>query len=149
MGRQKVTSQEIDGYRYAVVQLPATTGRKISVELAKALAPALTAMVKDAKLGQVSVSSLLDKELSAGDIGDAVEVLFDRLPPRRIDELMTLFAEHSDVFGDGFGDGGAPLAKNFDEHFAGRYAAMYQWLWFALRVNFADFFGDHGGEVAQ
>ena len=37
----------------------------------------------------------------------------------------------------------APMARNFDDHFAGRYAAMTRYVLFALKVQLWDFFGDN------
>jgi hypothetical protein len=145
MGRQKVMSPEIDGYRYAVLPFMATEGRRISLELVRAIGPALAHILGD---GPVSKATIADLQVSPDAIGHAINSAFNHLSLERIDALIARLAEQTDAYGDGFGDAGAPLDKQFDEHFAARYKAMYQWLMFALRVNFADFFpGGHGGTV--
>jgi hypothetical protein len=50
-------------------------------------------------------------------------------------------SQNTEIYGEGFGDAGAPLSRNIDDHFAGRYDAMLEWFMFALEVNFSGFFG--------
>lgn len=146
--REKIKSHDIDGYTYTVVQLPATVGRKLSVEFARAIVPAVAALVGDkTDGGGVSGSELqglMGKKVDAAGLQKALDSLFANLPDTRIDEIMQLLSQHTDIYGPEYGDQGAPLDKQFDEHFAGRYKAMYRWLLFAVRVNFQDFFDGFG-----
>lgn len=148
MARQQVRSPEIDGFRYVVTQLDARTGRRLAFDLASSVLPAM------AELMSALPDAKPDKETLAKAIGNqgavsAVQRLVAALPPSRLDEITELMAESTAVHGPGYGDAGAPLSRQFEDHFAGRYKAMLQWLAFALRVNFADFFGGTGGEVLR
>lgn len=46
-----------------------------------------------------------------------------------------------DVFSERTFVDGKPLDKIFDFHFAGKYGAMFQWLFFCIETNFGDFLG--------
>lgn len=144
--RQTVTSHEIRGFKYSVRQLPATVGRRLSLQLARAVLPALTSLLDGAPGGsKQSVGQLIGAQLKPDVLRQAVQTALSALPDAQMDDIIGLLAEHTDVYGPGFGDAGAPLSSHFAEHFAGRYRAMFEWLWFALKVNFADFFGDSIG----
>jgi hypothetical protein len=67
---------------------------------------------------------------------------------QEVDAIIEELADATEITGPGFGDAGAPLKRHFDEHFAGSYLAMYKWLAFALKANFADFF-EGTGSAAQ
>lgn len=151
--RQKFKSQDIAGYRYVVTQLGADSGRKMADELVRALVPVLADLLKALPKSEQAVSAgnvrdFLDL-VDPSCIPDMVERAFKALPSERLDSIIEQLAETTDVFGEGYGDAGAPLGRNFDEHFAGRYKAMYQWLFFALKVNFADFFSEKVGELVS
>jgi hypothetical protein len=119
------------------------------VEFARALVPALATIIGELSgkkgLGSTDFQSLLDTDLDGDSLRAALDVVLENLSDTRVDEIMELMSQHTDIFGPGFGDQGAPLDKNFDDHFAGRYKAMYRWLVFAVRANFSDFFGESGG----
>lgn len=150
MAREQIRSPVIDGYQYVVRQLGARTGRKIADELFRALLPALIELAAsgDDKKG-VKLESIIEG-LTAASARNAIEIALKALPPARVDALIDTLAGLTDIYSPGsdeFGDSGAPLSRQFDDHFAGRYKAMYQWLVFALKVNFADFFTEAVGEI--
>jgi hypothetical protein len=137
--RKKLRSEPIDGYTYEVTQLPAREGRRILVQLMKILAPTLGALLKNA-----DTDKLDNIDLTNVDLEGAARALSEAADVRVFDELSDSMASATEVWGAGFGDAGAPLTHHFDDHFAGRYAAMLRWLGFALKANFADFFVGKG-----
>jgi hypothetical protein len=139
MARDKVKSDEIDGFVYEVHQLPATKGEEIGAELVAMVLPMLGALAGEGN-GKVNVGSVGDLDLRALGLKATAEVFADKLTAPRLREIRAIMAAHTDIYGEGFGDAGAPLRLQYDEHFAGRYDAMLEWFAFALEVNFRGFF---------
>lgn len=74
---------------------------------------------------------------SEADWGRAVGKFLKSLSPENLRYLADAMASHTDVTTP---DGKSPrLSDVFDAHFRGRTLEMFQWLIFALEVNFADF----------
>ena len=92
----------------------------------------------------IAHEDIADVDLSKVDLAGAASALADAVDPDEFDRIVEQLAATTEVWGPGFGDAGAPLGRNFDEHFASRYVAMLKWLAFALKVNFADFFDGKG-----
>ncbi len=110
-------SKSISGVDYHVTTLGAIEGRKVYVQLMKALAPGLKSSKTEDFLSNVLMN-----------LDEAVVV-----------DLSDRFARVTTV-----DVGGAlrPCLKDiFDLHFAGKYSEMTQWLMFCLEVNFGDFLG--------
>jgi hypothetical protein len=150
MARQKIKSGDIAGYRYVVTQLGAIEGRKWADELGRAVIPAivevLSSLPEETKKKKVTIEDVIGA-VGIQQARSGLDVILTGLPSARFDTLIGLLSENTDIYGPGFGDAGAPLARNFDDHFAGRYKAMFQWLAFALKVNFVDFFSERVGEI--
>jgi hypothetical protein len=134
--RKKTKSDPIDGFVYEVTQLPAREGRGILVALTKVIVPTLGAAIP----GAVGASSLADVDLSDINFDSLAHTLAESLDESMFARVCDAMVGTTEVWGEGFGDAGAPLVKWFDDHFAGRYLAMLKWLAFALRCNFLDFF---------
>ena len=156
MARERIKSHDIDGYQYIVTQLGAVQGKRLATELARAVLPALAQLLGDSKLelpkDKGEKDALLTRVLesiSADQVQGALKLALDALPQARLEAIIGVMSDSTDILGPGFGEAGAPMNKNFDEHFAGRYRAMTKWLAFALKANFADFFGgsEQVGEV--
>jgi hypothetical protein len=139
MARDKVKSEPIDGFVYEVTQLPATKGEEIGADLIGMVMPLLGALAGEGS-GEISIESVSDLDLRALGLKAAADVFADKLTGPRLREIRKIMAEHSEIYGDGFGDAGAPLSRNYDDHFAGRYDAMLEWFLFSLEVNFSGFF---------
>ena len=119
----KCESKKIGACEYRVTQLGAVAGRGAFLRLVRALGPMLAGLATAG--GKVDLGEVFGRlELSEADLT----------------YFCDLFAEKTFVM---LPDGKMPrLDKCFDEHFAGSYLFMVQWLAFAVKVNFADFFGD-------
>lgn len=128
-------TREIDGTAYQVSQFGATQGRKILARLAKALGPALAALVAGAPEGAKA-----DAAVSRANIGEAIRALCEGLREEDLDLLTSALVEKTMVRVDADSDAWVPLKGVFDAHFAGRYAALLGWIAFGLEVNYGDFF---------
>jgi hypothetical protein len=139
VARQALKSQPIDGFTYDVMQLAAGAGLRMASELAKIVLPSIGAAT-----GSLDLSKGLKVAFAANIDGAMLEraaaALAGNLSSPRIQEIVSELAGTTNIFGPGFGDAGAPLRVHFDDHFAARYGALVQWLWFALKVNFESFF---------
>ena len=131
--RQKLKSDPIDGFVYEVTQLGAMDGKRLYAQVLKIALPALGAAFKGQNLSEASQADVASMALD--EVATTLAGSLDGLDP-----MIETLARTTDITGPGFGDAGAPLMKNFDDHFAGRYAAMTKWLMFALKVNLLDFF---------
>ena len=84
-------------------------------------------------------------------LGDALDKafrgFFDRMTKEKQRELMKTMAKMSMVVMD---DGKEPpLSPIFNSHFKGRVMAMYQWVFFALKTQFSDFFTGADAGISQ
>ena len=139
MARQKIKSEPIGGFTYEVTQLGAVEGKKLYVQVAKIVLPAMGAALKGRDIKSITKDDLAG--FAWDEVAKALVTSLDGIDPI-IDSMM----RSTDVYGEGFGPEGAPLARNFDDHFAARPMAMLQWLVFAVKANLADFFdGEMGG----
>jgi hypothetical protein len=148
MARDKVKSEPIDGFVYEVIQLPATKGEEIGAELLAMGIPLLGALAGESKV-EPDNKSFGDLDLRSLGLKAATDVFADKLTAPRLREIRKIMAENTDIYGDGFGDAGAPLKIHYDDHFAGRYDAMLEWFLFALEVNFKGFFVGLWGRVTR
>lgn len=128
--------REIDGHRYQVTQLGATQGRKLLTRLAKALGPALAALVAGSPSDPKAAAPAASRE----NVGAAIKALAENLREEDLEAVIAALADRTMVQTDPTTDAWVPLKGVFDAHFAGRYAAMFGWVAFGLEVNFGDFF---------
>jgi hypothetical protein len=148
MARDKVKSEPIDGFVYEVTQLPATKGEEIGTDLVAMVVPMIGALAGDGN-SKVSVESVGDLDIRALGLRAGADVFSVQLTSPKLKEIRKTMAAHTDIYGEGFGDAGAPLSRNYDDHFAGRYDAMAEWFIFALEVNFSGFFVGLWGRMAN
>jgi hypothetical protein len=132
MARLKIKSEPIDSYVYEVTQLGAVEGKRIYAQVLKMVLPALGAALKGRDLSGISKADV------AGMALDEIAVALVRSLDG-VDAIIETLAKTTDIYGPGFGDAGAPMWRNFDEHFAGKYLSLSKWFLFALKANFQDF----------
>lgn len=132
----KSETKTIDGITFEVTQLPYTRGHKVLLRLFRALAPAVAEA-----LGQAP--ELKERELGSLDIRDvkpalaaAVGRLVQDLSEEDFDFVNDELASHSFVLQDGKK---LKLQSEREFLFAGNYWLMFQWLAFAVKVNFLGF----------
>lgn len=134
----KSETKTINGHTYDVTQLPYSQGKSLLMRLFKCLGPAMAKALgvapelKDRKLSEMKLSEV------APVLGVTCEQLAQDLSEEDFDFAVALLGQYSYVIGDT----GArqQLTSDFLEfHFAGNYGELFQWLAFALRVNYLGF----------
>lgn len=133
MARHAETSPDIDGFTYRVTQLRVTEGLEIMTELTKMILPSVGTIAGE------GLSNLLEADLSSDKFSRVATHLATSLTSAKVKKTVDALARSTEIFGPGFGDGGAPLDKHLDTHFAGRYGELISWLVFALKVNYGNF----------
>jgi hypothetical protein len=132
----------INGTEYEVTMLPYSLGRKLLVRLYKVLAPPLASVVAEApnvngdvELNLESLATLigLAPALSAG-----ANTLAEHLTEDDLEYVVSTLMQFTKIKNErGIF---VPLTKADAEfHYAGNYGEQFQWLWFALKVNYAGF----------
>jgi hypothetical protein len=114
---------EVDGVTYTLTQFGAKKGQTLLLTCAKIVGPAL---------GKAASSGYGDVQL-----GGMLEELFDGLDEPTMERICADFSEAC-LF-DANGKTGLPLKAHYDDHFAGRYLQMLQWLRECFKVNYGDF----------
>lgn len=140
---RKQKSIKIGGNDYKLTQLGALEGRKLWLELVQIVAAPLE------KLARTDGGQVDDATMIA-----AVGALVDKLDTDTAERLYAAFGKHCEVhIVDERGDRWPTLeGMVFDDHFAGNYVAMSQWLGECILFNFLDSFfpgGSVGGMLAQ
>lgn len=132
MGIEKRTTT-IDGHTYTLTLFGAKEGQRVLLRLAKILGPAAAEIVTRGDEGAAAAI-----QMALGTAADAdLEFLTDSFCAR-CDLVYTM------TTGAGPRPTPTPLKTQYDEHFAQRYMALGEWLFWCIQENFADFFGDKG-----
>ncbi len=150
-------SNPIDGFRYKVYMLDPLVAADTLADLGHLLAP-----VAGSLGGSLAVSkgdalgTLLDGVEEGEDaqtlglneaIERAVVGFFERFSKAKQRELFNLMMNQTSVI---MPDGTEPrLSKIFSVHFKGRLKPMYLWFFFAMKVQFSDFFSGPGGDMSR
>jgi hypothetical protein len=139
----------IDGVRYEITQLGAEAGRGLYKKFVTAIGPLLREVVSGNALDELQ-ASIKD---AGGDVPEAAEQAgmkalqlivplliraIETLPDALFEELCQVFAESCEFIAGKATNGNdipMPLAQEFDDHFAGDYVALTQWLGHCIRVN--------------
>lgn len=109
-------TKQIGGSTYVVRQLPATQAQRLFVRLTKLLGPGVAELTKG-KTGMRPAALSVLSQLNESDVEDITKQM----------------AKMSEV-------DNKPLHLIFETHFTGKHADLWQWLLFALEVQFKDFF---------
>jgi hypothetical protein len=127
----RTESKIIGGLEYRVSQLPVDAGLEVGVCIARALGPALIAIMGGESLATVDKAAL----------GDALA----KLSATDLKFVCKVFAEKTFVVD---GKNKMPRLDNvWDTHFAGRYKALLEWLSFCVQMNASDFLGSLPSET--
>jgi hypothetical protein len=140
----RTESKVIGGVEYRVTQLGAIMGRAVFLRLVKAIGPVLASLAsKEGTLSAlVKGGGKVDTTVDFGEILSHLNLSEDDAK-----YLCDAFAEKTFVVEAP--DKMPKLSNVFDEHFAGRYAAMGQWIAFCVKLNYADFFSDSLAEAIK
>jgi len=136
----KSEKKTINGHVYEVTQLPYSPGHKLLLLLGRKLGPALaTAFAgipnkKNVDLGDREIATL------APAFSEALSKLLQDLDEASFDFMVETLAHYSKIeIKEGVM---APLKGEMEMHFASNYGELFQWLLFALRINYVGFSGE-------
>lgn len=137
-------SKEIKGaddvtVTYTVHMMPPLDALDLFQDLVKVIGPGLAPIFNN--LG--TIVALLDQEVEGmrtDFLGEAIKTLSSGVDKKVTREVIKKLAEHTSIAGE---TGSVSLAKVLDAHFgnAGLAAMMFDWLPFALQVQYGDFLG--------
>lgn len=119
------------GHVYHVQQFGARQGGRILVRLMKTVAGAAGAAMGDAE------------EFDLATIGRTVGNLAESASEEDFDFLCESFVKVTKVEGGPY-PGPLPLFGVFDDHFAGEYQELGEWLLFGIEANYGGFLGEGG-----
>lgn len=118
-------SKAIGAHTYLVRQLSVTPAQRLFVRVSKLIGPALVAAAAEGKAG----------------LGTAAAQFFDKLNEDEIELITQQMAGVSEV-------DGKPMKGCFELHFSKcGQKELWQWLLFALEVQFGDFFDELLGSM--
>lgn len=120
----------INGTTFEVQKFPAKRGLQVLTKLGNMVGPALGGL-----------GDRLDEADSTAAGLSALGRALETLEFERLEWLIDAMAEVTIVHG---AKGTAKLPDVFDAIFAGAYAKVFQWLMFALEVNFGSFLEETG-----
>jgi len=129
MSQLKSESKEIDGNSYEVYMLPPMLSQDLLMDVAKMVGPALGPVLD--KFFNGGNPDVLSQELGADFFSRATSTFFIGLDKKVMRDVIGAMANVSNV-------DGRPLKVIFDIHFLGRLEIMYQWLMFAMRVQWGN-----------
>jgi hypothetical protein len=130
--------RRIGGTTYRITQLPTKRGRALLVRFVRLCGPGAGAFVG----GIGRARSSFDAALGAG-IADALHDFCTRLNEDDLAAICDEFAVYTVVVQSREIE--LQLSKIFDDHFAGKYDEMFQWLRACCEVNFSSFFAVSSG----
>jgi len=140
MSQLEAQEKAIGGHTFRVFKLPPLDAQDVMIDIAQALAPALGAGIGAAgALG--TAASPLDLDVDDPRISSAVATLAQNISKAKMRELVNTMA------GVSWCDG-KKLPVVFEAVFRGDLPLLYQWLWFAMQVNFGNFTDWLGGAIS-
>lgn len=131
-------TKDIAGQRFEVFKLPPLVAQDVLIDIGQVLAPALGRAASAVE--SVQGGNPLDMDLDDPRIGSAIAALVQGISKEKMRELIRIMADVTHC-------NGTPLAKTLEVTFRGDLALMYQWLWFALQVQFGSFTGWLGDAI--
>jgi len=132
---RETKDKQIGAFHYKVKQLADPKGMSLLVRLTKVLTPVLGAGLKGIPESSDGISL---GELTTGAIGDALIALADRIAEDDMEYIYSTLATEATFSQDG--SAWFPIASD-SSHWSGRYLQKFQWIVFALEVNYSDFLG--------
>lgn len=131
-------TKEIGGHQFTVFKLPPLTAQDVLIDIGQVVAPALGKAAS--VLGSESGENPLDMDVDDPRIATGLAALSQSITKKRMRDLVETMAEVTVC-------DGTPLPKTMEMTFRGDLPLMYQWLWFALQVQFGNFTGWLGSAI--
>lgn len=136
----KTRTEKINGKDISVTQLPARRAIRLKAKLLKLLAPTFGALFE----GAPKVRTLSSIDIQPVTIGKAMERLAETLEPTEYESLILESLSGTKI------DNADITPQVFDIVFGGEMLFLYKVIWFSLKVQFEDFFGEGGiGKLLQ
>lgn len=135
MSQEDGKKKTIAGTEYGVRMLDALTAEDLLIDIGHVVGPSLGGVLAAFIGDKGSDKPAADPEM----INGAVAGLFARLDKKTIRSLITTLSEVTDVY---LAADRSPLLSNLNpaNHFRGKLGAMHEWIYFALEVQYSDFF---------
>ena len=147
MSQSDLTEKTIGPDTYRIAMLDPMVAGDMLLDLTAVFGPALGSLgaaVLKAKDSKAALSQLMDgkgddqaKDLLGDNLEGALTGLIERLDSAKQREFIATLSAVTSVKK---GDKWPQLETVFTVHFRGRIKAMYQWLGFAVKAQFEDFF---------
>lgn len=120
----------IGAHKFTVFKLPPFDAQDVLIDIGQVIAPAIGKAAK--VFGNTKAESVFDMDVEDPSIASGVAELMRGITKPKMRELINTMAgvSHCD---------GVPLRDCMEIVFRGNLPLMYQWLWFALEVNFKNF----------
>jgi hypothetical protein len=135
--------KQIGDYTYRVTQFGAKQGRGLLVRMIKMAGPALGGALSALARGN---KGEFEAAIASG-LSQGIYELAERLTEAEFASVTDEMAKLTVVVLDG--DKEPRLSGIFDDHFAGRYDEMLQWVAFVWEVNYGSFFGGSTDRVGM
>lgn len=130
MSQLKSETKTIGSNKFEVFMLSPLDAQDVLIDIGHILAPAIGKAAQ--AIGKADVTSPLDLDIDDPRISAGVAALLQGITKAKMRELIATMAGVSRC-------DGVPLDQTMEIVFRGNLALMYQWLWFALEVNFKNF----------
>ncbi len=145
MGQGTITTETIEDTTYGVYMLDPLVANDMLVDIIKTIGPSVGAIL--GSLGEAdSKDDALNTKISSESMQAAFVEFSTRVSKIQLRETMNVLARKTEVQ---VGDTAKMLDSVFADHFRGRIGLMYRWFYFALKVQFADFFLYMGPAIAR
>jgi len=124
-------STEIGGVTYTVYPIDPMVANDILIEIGHVIGPSI---------GALAAAESDDDDADPDLVNQAIGGLFQRITKPTMRSIIDTLAKATEVRTDATTEKAPRLSSILAVHFRGQLGAMYQWLWFALKVQFGDFF---------
>lgn len=130
MAQTDSKTKQIGKYKFEVFKLDPLIAVDVQLDIMQAVAPALGGTVN--LVQSKGLDSVLNADVGGFEVGSVVSAFFGGLSKEKLRELINTMASvtHCD---------GTPLPKVLPVVFRGDLPLLYEWLWFALEVNYKNF----------
>lgn len=127
----KAKEKTIGAYKYRVTPMGVGKGKALLVRLIRLMGPSIAEAVRAVAADGGSVS-----KMSIGVLAPSIGDVCERLNDDDLAFAVGTLAEETEL---SEGGGFAKLAPLVEYHFRGAYDELFQWLAFALEVNYGSF----------
>lgn len=133
MSQLESKTKVIGDYKFEVYKLSPLDANGILIDIAKTIGPALGSTIGTV-VEAGGVDELLDSDMGSKDVSAVIGSLLANLSKERMNSMIETLAKSTHC-------NGKKLSETMDIVFRGDLPLMYQWLGFALKVNFENFTG--------